>query len=280
MPCYVRRMDLEHDIYWCAVKGLPTPDDALTQVFGPNTSLRKPGSLDSIRGTVDECDHFERRTSTFFTKGDWTFFVAPKHIFKVETMLPDREVVELSCDSTNSWSNLAHWMHGAIDWSVYGAMGEDHVRVEGEVPAAVRHFTYVTENCEQAPIHVGNAITGFRHDKHERPRGFQIVQPPRELILPGNQRVEGPSLARVEAAVASFAGEPGTCLMLKIGEGTAVTTMKASVADGRIRIESLGRARRMPQPESNRPLDKQDVHRCFVEFFDKGTLSKSYSWRT
>jgi hypothetical protein len=266
-------VELDGNVYWYAVRGV-TIADAIASVFGPHAQPRTPERSETLRKGGKG-----KPVYACFTKGDWTFFVAPRDTLRADPGWG--EAFKLVWDATNGWSAIEHVVNGAIDWSVYGSQEDDHVRVEGDLPVVAAAFAQATEACELAPLQIGHALTGFRHDQHARPRGFQIidVQPPRELILPDGQSILQPSVAQLEDGITALLAANGSSLLLVVDVGDAAKRMFAERVDGAIRIETLGPSgNRTPLPSSRRPLDALDVKRCFGDFFDEGELSDRYIW--
>lgn len=271
---------MELDIYWCAVKGAVTPADLVPALYGPHASIRPPTADETILGRT-EGDR-KKRVASSFTKGEWTFFLSPRDIFSVEKQLADREVLTLHCDATNQWTSIAHWLSGVSDWSVYGSDEDEYVRVEGELPAPAAKYALAQSDLATVPIKIGAELTGFRHDKHARPRGFQIIdiQPPRTLTHVDGV-VANPTLNQVEAAVEKYLTATAAPLALTVGEGATLATLTATRVDAKVHdIEhAQGSWRRVARVSwGKRPIDALDVRRCFRTFFDEGELSDHCSW--
>ncbi|HEX5057780.1 MAG TPA: hypothetical protein VFV99_00410 [Kofleriaceae bacterium] len=274
-------MDLDLDMYWCAVKGAVSPVELVPRLYGPHATVRAPTADETVLGRTD--GERKKRVASWFTKGEWTFFLSPRDIFSVEKQLPECEVLTLHCDARNEWTSIAHWVNGVSDWSAYGSDEDEWVRVEGELPASVAKYGSMTEpDRVSVPIKIGAELTGFRHDKHARPRGFQIVdiQPPRTLIQVDGTSVTNPTLSQVEAAVETYltAAAP---LVLTVGDGEAAATLTTRRVDEKVHsIEHQQRSHRSVARVSwgKRPIDALDVRRCFRTFYDEGETSDHCSW--
>lgn len=275
-------MDLEVDMYWCAIRGAVAPAELVTRLYGPHASLRPPAPGETVLGRK-EGDR-KKRVASWFTKGEWTFFLSPRDIFSVEKHLPDREVLTLHCDAHNQWTSIAHWLNGVSDWSAYGSDEDEWVRVEGELPAPVATYASATQpDRVSVPIKIGAELTGFRHDKNARPRGFQIIdiQPPRTLVQVDGTSVTNPTVGQVEAAVETYLTTAVAPLVLTVGDGEAAATLTARRVDDKVHhLEHQRRSYRTVArpPWGKRPIDALDVRRCFRTFYDEGEASDHCSW--
>lgn len=265
---------MSDDLSWCAVKGAPV-SELLTRVHGPNAILRAPTPEETIlgKGTYE-------RAPTCFTKGEWTFFVAALKAFDVAAMLSGYEVLCFNYNGTFSWASVEHWVNGAIDWSVYGSVEDDFVRDEGDVPPEAAPFCDASEDCETVPAKVAEAITGFRHDMHTRPKGFKVVefQLPRELERPGEPPLKNPSIDVIRAAVEQYLATPGSALRLTVDETGTQRTLHARWDGATIIVEFEGRHAMRKSPIA--ALEPSDVMPCFSEFIADGKPPKSLLWLT
>lgn len=151
---YNHLVDLDYDVVWCAVENMK-PADLIARVF-PGATLRAAGPEETLEHAVG-C----------FTHGKWTFVAAPNDRFEVATLFPNRAVLKLHCDATNSWSILEQWKGGELTWSVYGAADDDYVRVEGDGLVGQDERLDATVECETVPLAIARNLTGY--DTSRRP---------------------------------------------------------------------------------------------------------------
>ncbi len=218
-------VDLDYDVVWCAAENMKSAD-LLARVFPLGATLREPESEETIEH-VAGC----------FTHGKWTFVAAPDDRFDVATAFPDRTVLKLHCDATNSWSTLEQWKGGELTWSVYGAADDDYVRVEGDGLVGQDELLDATVECETVPLAIARNLTGY--DTSRRPKGLQIVVTtlPRELRLPGGKVTSQPAWEELREALANVLATESAWLTLVVGEGGAARRMTVRHGFGELTVD-------------------------------------------
>jgi len=139
---------------WAAVEGASV-DEVIARVLAPMGYERDPSWVST--------DHLLHMRCACFTHGAWTFiFMNGRKRGLGE--LPFANVVCLT-SSDDDWSELTVYAHGRESWSIHGALDDDMLRGNGELPAELAH--YFAEDAAggddraEVAIEIARNLTGF-----------------------------------------------------------------------------------------------------------------------